>query len=151
MSINEARSIDLAALNNDMAPTFIDLAGGIPAQSIDGRSLLPALAATPPASWRNRILIEHFYKFVVPTYAAIRSVSGTKFTYVEYKSATGPDGEWLGCIPGSCEWYMLDNDRFQNHSRHEAAPLINIIPTMESLLRALRQCSNGTCRTIEDI
>ena len=151
LSINEARSIDLAALNNDMAPTFIDLAGGIPAQSIDGRSLLPALAATPPASWRNRILIEHFYKFVVPTYAAIRSVSGTKFTYVEYKSATGPDGEWLGCIPGSCEWYMLDNDRFQNHSRHEAAPLINIIPTMESLLRALRQCSNGTCKTIEDI
>jgi arylsulfatase A-like enzyme len=151
LSVNAPRSIEFAALNNDMAPTFVDLAGGIPATSIDGRSLLPTFEQTPPSTWRKRILVEHYYKYVVPTYSAIRNFAGTDFTYVEYKSAIGPSGEWLGCVPGLCEWYMLETDPFQNTSRHDAPQLQNFIPTMQKLLRGLRQCSNGTCKTIEDL
>ena len=151
LSVNAPRSIGLAALNNDMAPTFVDLAGGLPAEIIDGRSLLPALGPTPPPTWRKRILIEHYFQKVVPTYAAIRSVAGTEFTYVEYMSATGPSGEWMGCVPGLCEWYILENDPFQNRSLHNAEQLQDLIPTMENLLRGLKQCSNGSCQAIEDI
>src|SRR5207302_1878909 len=51
--------IDAPVVNVDLAPTFLDLAAApMPAQ-LDGRSLVPLWADTPPADWRVTSLLEH--------------------------------------------------------------------------------------------
>jgi arylsulfatase A-like enzyme len=50
---------DAFALNIDLAPTLLELAGAPVPESLDGRSLVPFLRGTPPASWRQDVLIEN--------------------------------------------------------------------------------------------
>ena len=46
--------------NVDLAPTFVDLAGGTPAPSVEGHSLVPLLhPAGAAAPWRTVALVEH--------------------------------------------------------------------------------------------
>ena len=52
-----------ASLNNDLAPTFLDLAAGTATLSLDGRSLLPLLDGYSPSVWRERFVVEHFSGF----------------------------------------------------------------------------------------
>jgi hypothetical protein len=48
------------ALNIDLAPTFVELAGAPPPSSMDGQSLGVLLQApAPPGSWRTDFLVEH--------------------------------------------------------------------------------------------
>ncbi|MGB3633015.1 MAG: sulfatase, partial [Rubrobacteraceae bacterium] len=72
--VPEGRSLEQMVLNNDLAPTFVDLAGGEPPDFVDGRSLVPLLdAGQTPASdeptstsstteewkdWRKGFLVE---------------------------------------------------------------------------------------------
>ena len=52
---------DLFALNNDFAPTFLDLAGlPIPAE-MQGRSLLPLLRGEPPGDWRKAMDYRYYH------------------------------------------------------------------------------------------
>ena len=77
----------------DIAPTFIELAGGKPGPQIQGRSLLPLFAAATttkatttagaqrakrPAAWRKSFLIEYWAENAMPwlvgmTYKAVRT------------------------------------------------------------------------------
>jgi len=50
---------DAMALTIDLAPTLLELAGVPLPESVDGRSLVPFLRGTPPASWRQDVLIEN--------------------------------------------------------------------------------------------
>jgi arylsulfatase A-like enzyme len=50
---------DAIALTIDLAPTLLELAGVPVPESVDGRSLVPFLRGTPPASWRQDALIEN--------------------------------------------------------------------------------------------
>jgi arylsulfatase A-like enzyme len=48
----------------DLAPTFLETAGGDPAQQshrLEGRSLLPLLRGEPPATWRSFTISEYDY------------------------------------------------------------------------------------------
>lgn len=61
----------------DIAPTLIDLAGGVPGAHIQGRSLVPLLAGTA-ASWRTAFLVEYYSENAMPwlvgmTYKAVRT------------------------------------------------------------------------------
>ncbi|WP_037495380.1 sulfatase family protein [Solirubrobacter soli] len=49
---------DLAA-NVDLRPTFQELAGAPIGSRVEGRSLVPFLRGTTPASWRTMTLVEH--------------------------------------------------------------------------------------------
>lgn len=51
---------DAFALTIDLAPTLLELAGVVPPDTIDGRSLVPFLRGRPPASWRTDVLIDNF-------------------------------------------------------------------------------------------
>jgi arylsulfatase A-like enzyme len=51
---------DALVLNNDLAPTIIELAGANTPLPADGRSLAPLFAQDLPPAWRRRFLIEHF-------------------------------------------------------------------------------------------
>ncbi|HMC10975.1 MAG TPA: sulfatase/phosphatase domain-containing protein, partial [Pirellulaceae bacterium] len=68
--------VDQMALNLDLAPTFLDLAGLKPPESMQGRSWRPLLegnAAT--ANWRKSFFYEYFYErnYSIPTVLAVRT------------------------------------------------------------------------------
>src|SRR5512133_2171327 len=59
--IPAGRVLPHMAVNIDLAPTFADLAGVSPTVTVDGRSLVPLLGASPPpvSAWRHAFLLEH--------------------------------------------------------------------------------------------
>src|ERR687894_2566018 len=58
--VPEGRALQHMVLNNDLAPTFADLAGARTPSFVDGRSFAPLLRddPTPLQDWRKRFIIE---------------------------------------------------------------------------------------------
>lgn len=52
---------DAMALNVDFAPTFLDVAGLPPSSEMQGRSLLPLLRGTTPATWRTSMYYRYYH------------------------------------------------------------------------------------------
>ena len=74
---------DAMALNIDVAPTILDLAGvEIPA-ACQGKSLVPWLAGDEPANWRTEFFCEHLmhYPTRIPKWEGIRT---ERFKYARY-------------------------------------------------------------------
>jgi N-acetylglucosamine-6-sulfatase len=111
------------ALNIDLAPTLIELAGGHPRPEIQGRSLLPLLDG-PVTSWRPSVLYEltseesTFPWLVNVSYRAVRM---GRYKYIHWISYDGMD-----------ELYDLEHDPFE---------LTNLIakPELETERRTLRR------------
>ncbi len=128
-----ARQATQLAENIDMNPTFIELAGGKPAASTDGRSLEPLLHDQPVSGWRQAVLIEHHHPGSAkndpdaaggrsgnpPSYEAIRTADTT---YVEYA-----DGER--------EYYDLksDPDELNNLAATPPPQLTSVRATLAAL------------------
>lgn len=96
------RTVDLMALNVDVAPTFLDLAGvPVPAE-VQGRSLRPLLAGEPPAGWRTAWFYEYFFErgFQQPTTLAVRTESAKLIKY-----------------PGHDDWTELFDLKADPHER----------------------------------
>jgi arylsulfatase A-like enzyme len=73
------------AICQDIAPTFIELAGGKPGPQVQGRSLLPLLTGGR-AAWRKSILIEYWAENAMPwlvgmTYKAVRT---DRYKYIRW-------------------------------------------------------------------
>ena len=123
--------------NVDLLPTFLDLIGNAPDPMVDGRSLLPLLAADPPREpWRQSLVIESVSanrNHGVPPFEGIRT---SRYKLVSYR-----DGER--------ELYDLAVD---------PAERINVLATtepsvvaeLEDRLAALFECKGATCRSLED-
>jgi N-acetylglucosamine-6-sulfatase len=99
----------------DIAPTFLELAGGRPGPQVQGRSLLPLLAGR--AAWRKSILIEYWAENAMPwlvgmTYKAVRT---ERHKYIHWVNR-GRCGELD-------ELYDLDRDPYElrNLVRRRAA------------------------------
>ena len=141
------RTITEVTQNVDLYPTFVQLAGGTPAQS-DGHSLLPLLhpgGSGAPVRWRTIALIEHHG----PTesgdpdsengerggnpspYEAIRVFNKQygNAVYVEYRRT------------GKREYYNLDRDPFErNNTYPQLSPRIQA--QLHKLLLGLERCHN---------
>jgi N-acetylglucosamine-6-sulfatase len=120
------------ALNNDLAPTFADLAGVRPPGFVDGRSLSPLLTASPPATWRTAFLIEHRsspeefgYVRAIPEYYAVRTA---RYSYVEYGT-------------GEKELYDLNADPTELTSLHASASHQALISDLTGRLDELKRCA----------
>lgn len=120
-------------LNTDLAPTFVDLAGTLAPDFVDGRSFAPLLRGESPA-WRTAALLEGptAPKLNRPAYAGVRTANRT---YVEYEN-------------GERELYELSTDAYQleNLLAPDASGNANNLPER---LEALRNCAGDSCREAE--
>jgi N-acetylglucosamine-6-sulfatase len=96
--------VDELALNIDLAPTALELAGVKTEQAMDGRSLVPLLAGKRPDDWRESFLIEYYSDTVFPRirnmgYRAVRTL---RYKYIHYTDLEGMD-----------ELYDLRNDPYE--------------------------------------
>ena len=93
-------------LCQDIAPTFIELAGGKPGPQIQGRSLLPLFSGRR-APWRKSVLIEYWAENAMPwlvgmTYRAVRT---DRYKYIRWINRARADE--------LDELYDLDKDPYE--------------------------------------
>jgi N-acetylglucosamine-6-sulfatase len=119
---------DELVANVDLAPTFAAW-GGVELPGADGRELAPLLEDAPSASWRERLLIEHFAGH---EWAGLRT---PRYTYVEHAT-------------GEKELYDLREDPRQLRSVHKTADQA-LLENLERRLELLRDCSGDGCRAAE--
>lgn len=145
--IPAGRNLEHMVLNIDLAPTFVELAGGTPPEVVDGRSLLPLFGpiAPPEGEWRQDFLVEHWdYAKArerdegrdtegeggIPEYAGLRT---TQHLYVEY-----PD-------TNERELYDLKHDPYEMESLQTTARP-GLVRRLAERLRVLKSCRGAACR-----
>ena len=142
-----SRKISSLVLGIDIAPTIAAIAGATPTITVDGRSLLPLMAA-PDAPWRRMGLLQHTlgrYESEDATspreYWALRIGGAAPRLLVQYPSV-------LAGVTG--EYYDLaqDPDQLNNLFAEPARQpdVTGILPW----LNAMKTCSGAWCRWLED-
>jgi len=98
--IKAGTTLEPLALNIDIAPTLLDLAGAPIPKSVQGRSLLP-LFKDEKAPWRSSILSEYYQEGQnrTPDWQAVRT---DRWKYIHYPTLEGMD-----------EFYDLKADRYE--------------------------------------
>ncbi|MGI0038132.1 MAG: sulfatase family protein, partial [Nitrososphaera sp.] len=115
--------------NNDLAPTFLELAKAQSNIPIDGRSLIP-LVENPTGSWRNGVLIE------TPSYSAIRTEN---YVYaLHYKNSVK-------------EVYDLVKDPYELENVSGKAPWSSKISSLEDWRKSLVNCEGSSCKSRENL
>ncbi len=135
--VPEGETLPHLVLNNDLAPTFADLAGAKTPSFVDGRSLKPLLNGTPPTEedWRRGFLVEAVSSEGAgrPAYAGVRT---RDMLYVEYTT-------------GERELYDLRADPYQLTSLHDDPAYADERAALSERLEALKGCAAEGCRTAE--
>jgi arylsulfatase A-like enzyme len=76
------RVVDATALNVDLCPTFLELAGLEVPKAAQGRSLVPLLRGQTPPDWRTDFFYEHLFdRQNIPKSEGVRT---ERFTYVRW-------------------------------------------------------------------
>jgi arylsulfatase A-like enzyme len=166
-------------LNNDLAPTFADLADTDPPSFVDGRSLVPLLddTPTPVEDWRRSFLVEAVAeRSGVPQPPFINESSVTPLltgdplpnnwrrnSATTAKLSEGWGRPWLKAL--RTERYLyVDYETGEQTGEHELYDLrrdpyqLNnfyetappgLVKRLEAQLDALRQCAGKECRAAE--
>jgi len=164
------------ALNNDLAPTIVDLAGATPAFPMDGRSLVPLVLGVA-RTWRTRFLVEYppiasssdevaldldrdgsaspsvsestarALPTFLPPFRAVRSGDGTHPLRLVYAETLDASGAQVT----DRELYDLAVDPHQLQSlHHDLSPLrIRQRQMLRQRLEALSGCGGGSCQRLE--
>ena len=117
------------ALNIDLAPTLLELAGVAVPSTMQGQSLVPLLIGKHPA-WRNSFLIEYYSDKVFPRMAQMgyKAVRNERWKYIHYLELEGMD-----------ELYDLKTDPYEMknliHQPEAAKALARMKREMERLLK----------------
>jgi N-acetylglucosamine-6-sulfatase len=115
------------ALNLDIAPTFLEVAGLHPDPGIQGRSLVPVLKQEA-RTWRESFLIEYFTDSVFPRvrnmgYVAVRT---TRHKYINYRE-----------LQGMNELYDLDEDPYEQTNIIDRSDAREALQQVQAELRRL--------------
>lgn len=124
-------------LNNDLAPTFAELANTRAPADVDGTSFVPLLDARAPDGWRTQFLYESYYVGAdpapspAPTYSGVRTLN---YGYTEYNT-------------GERELYNFAGDPRQLTNFYPGRDTLR--RAMQSRLDALKDCAGDECRKAE--
>jgi N-acetylglucosamine-6-sulfatase len=118
------------ALNIDLAPTLLELAGVTVPGTMQGRSLVPLLQGKRP-DWRNSFLIEYYSDKVFPRirqmgYKAVRT---KRWKYIHYLELEGMD-----------ELYDLQSDPYEMKNLiHQSSAAKALAGMKQEMARLLKQ------------
>jgi arylsulfatase A-like enzyme len=173
--VPEGRRLEHLVLNNDLAPTFADLAGAEAPSFVDGRSLTPLLTDNPPPpdDWRRAFLVEAMAESAeVPPSVDDRSLiplltgdtqppeDTRRFSPLDeaplkdagrpgLKAVRTEDRLYVEYETGESELYALGKDPYQLNNEYEDTELKHLW-RLEGGLDALRDCAGEECRAAED-
>jgi arylsulfatase A-like enzyme len=152
-------------LNNDLAPTLLDLAG-LPTDDLDGRSLAP-LFGSDDVTWRDDLLIQYHgtYHPLIPVHT-LEDVQ----RLVPDRANVPPDEHQLAFVPTYralrnerwlyVEWYAGDEHEYELYDlRADPFQLTNVLASpagqqehestremLQTRLEELASCSGRSCR-----
>ncbi len=158
--VPEGRTLEHPVLNNDLAPTFADLAGAEVPSFVDGRSLMPLLSDDPPPleDWRSAFLVEAATELDGPRFPMLSGdqlAEGWRHASREDWGRPGLEairtndhlyGEYGN---GERELYDLKDDPHELDNRYKAADP-RLLRRLQAQLAALRECAGAGCRAAED-
>lgn len=136
------REVGGLALNIDLAPTLLHIAGAAAPAYMDGSSLLPLLRGEGDR-WRRTTLLEGFGKESSEALAgekatpAFQALRGETSLYVEYET-------------GERELYNKADDPFELTNVAETANK-ELLARYSRRLRALSRCTGAQCRKLESL
>jgi N-acetylglucosamine-6-sulfatase len=112
----------------DLAPTFVELAGGAPQPHHQGRSVLPLLRGATPADWRTSVLVEYFSDTVFPRMRKLgyQAARNEQWKYIRYTEQQGCD-----------ELYDLERDPYELHNLIDDEAAAADLATMKAELERL--------------
>jgi N-acetylglucosamine-6-sulfatase len=122
-------------LNNDLAPTFAQIAGASPPSFVDGRSLLPVWNGTS-TTWRTAIMNERPLEAAIPV-PLYHALITPRYTYVGYGT-------------GEKELYDRIDDPYELRSKHKDAAYADTMAALSDQLSVLEGCAAAGCRAAED-
>jgi N-acetylglucosamine-6-sulfatase len=162
--ITAGSTSDAFALQTDVAPTVLQLAGLPVPSTVDGRSLVPVLRGRTPADWRTDFLAQYrntaaslgpeselppgappdltaFFGVDIPSYRAVRTQT---HLYVEwYDEERAPKVHEYELYDLRTDPYQLDNQLATPAGRAANQALVT---TLRARLDELATCAGATCR-----
>ena len=97
-------TVDAMALNVDVAPTMLDLAGVSVPKAMQGRSLKPLLEGKVTEDWRTEVFYEHHR--VPDRIPPVEAVRTERCKYIR----------WIEPNPITEEFYDLQSDPLEEHN-----------------------------------
>jgi N-acetylglucosamine-6-sulfatase len=127
-------------LNQDLAPTFAEIAGATVPPFVDARSFLPVLGDAPPAAsqWRDAFLVN----------SPATNATGWLKTMPNNLAVRTPRYELIDYARGTDELYDMDRDPHQAHSIISSPPA-GVLDEMRANLADLRNCAGQECVAAE--
>jgi len=132
-----SKEVSSLVINNDLAPTILELAGSNSDISIDGRSLIPLFNETKNENWRDKFLIEH--------YAGLKNIPTSAVRNESYILIDNREKQ-------IDEFYDLKIDPYQLNNIYDCTslPCKDIIKDLRDVLIKLKNCSGNSCQVFEN-